>query len=80
MLLLMNGRGTVAYQRLKIERTKALLRDYIVERINKLLSSMNIDARISLVEDVLSPLDIEQKIEALNSGDLMIKDAAGIRC
>ena len=70
----------VAYQRLKIERTKALLRDYIVERINKLLSSMNIDARISLVEDVLSPLDIEQKIEALNSGDLMIKDAAGIRC
>ncbi|WP_141398291.1 hypothetical protein [Fibrobacter sp. UWT3] len=54
--------------------------DYIVERINKLLSSMNIDARISLVEDVLSALVIEQKIEALNSGDLMIKDAAGIRC
>ena len=69
----------VAYQRLKIEHTKALLRNYIVEQINRFLKSMKIDARIKLLE-TLSPLDIERKIEELYRGNLLIKDAAHIRC
>jgi len=63
---------------LKVERTKAILRDYVLSTIEKNLNSMGYDIKFK-VSKIRSASDLDNEIEKLNKGLLSPTDAFEIK-
>ena len=68
----------LAYAHLKVERTKAILRDYVLSTIEKNLNSMGYDIKFN-VSKIRSASDLDNEIERLNNGLLSPTDAFNIK-
>ena len=68
----------LAYAHLKVERTKAILRDYVLSTIEKNLNSMGYDIKFN-VSKIRSASDLDNEIEKLNKGLLSPTEAFEIK-
>lgn len=68
----------LAYAHLKAERTKAILRDYVLSTIEKNLNSMGYGIKFN-VSKTRSMSDFDKEIEKLNKGLLSPTDAFNIK-
>ena len=68
----------LAFVHLKIERAKAILRDYVLFSLEKKLNEMGYNIKFELSK-VRTKNDIDKEIEKLNNGLLSTKDAFEIK-
>lgn len=68
----------LAYAHLKVERTKAILRDYVLSTIEKNLNSMGYGIKFK-VSKIRSMNELDKEIEKLNKGLLSPTDAFEIK-
>lgn len=68
----------LAYAHLKMERAKAILRDYVLSTIEKSFNSMGYDIKFKLSK-IRSKSDFDKEIEKLNKGLLSPTDAFKIK-
>lgn len=68
----------MAYAHLKVERAKAILRDYVLSTIEKNLNSMGYDIKFK-VSKIRSMSELDKEIEKLNKGLLSPTEAFEIK-